>query len=128
MLGTEYLTAALSLIAKLSLFISIHDPSRVEPLTWPEVLSNVDHMANDEQDVDAVTLLITDYFSDQPAKALRVSSCESGLDPRAYNSAGPYVGLFQIEYGTSDARENVAHARRIFLSRGWQPWPECGRL
>lgn len=127
MLGIEYFTAALALIGKLLLFISLNDPSRTEPLTWPEVTSNIDHMADDEKDRDAVTLLITDYFSDQPAKALRVAECESGLDPGAFNRAGPYIGLYQIENGTTNARGNVEHARAMFVRRGWSPWPVCGR-
>lgn len=126
MLGIEYVQAAMGVIMTLMSWIGINTPDRTDPLTWPEVLSNLDHMAN-EGDTDAATMLITDYFSDQPAKALRVARCESGLRPNAYNGAGPYIGYFQIERGSSDARENVAHARRMYESRGWQPWPICGR-
>jgi hypothetical protein len=31
---------------------------------------------------------------------LRVASCESGFNPRAYNAAGPYYGLFQFALPT----------------------------
>jgi hypothetical protein len=31
-----------------------------------------------------------------PQRLLRVARCESGLNPRAYNPAGPYIGLFQF--------------------------------
>jgi soluble lytic murein transglycosylase-like protein len=27
---------------------------------------------------------------------LKIARCESGLNPRAYNPAGPYIGLFQF--------------------------------
>lgn len=128
MLGIEYFTAALAVIGKLLLWISINDPTRTEPLTWPEVTSNIDHMANDERDPDAIQMLIADYFSDQPGKAIRVARCESELDPRAYNRYGPYIGIYQIQDGPYDARDNVAQARRMFEVRGWQPWPYCGRL
>ena len=33
---------------------------------------------------------------------LRVARCESNLDPRAYNPAGPYYGLFQFLRSTFD--------------------------
>lgn len=128
MLGVEYLMAALAVIAKLSLFIDTYTPERTEPLTWPEVTSNIDHMADDERDPDAVQMLIADYFSDQPSKAIRVAKCESGLDPRAYNRYGPYIGIYQVQDGPTGARDNVAQARRMFEMRGWQPWPTCGTL
>jgi len=120
--------AALAVIAKLSLFIDTYTPERTEPLTWPEVTSNIDHMADDERDPDAVQMLIADYFSDQPSKAIRVAKCESGLDPRAYNRYGPYIGIYQVQDGPTGARDNVAQARRMFEMRGWQPWPTCGTL
>jgi hypothetical protein len=43
-----------------------------------------------------------------PARLLRVARCESGFNPRAYNPAGPYIGLFQFhprtfyDYGGKD--------------------------
>lgn len=117
-----YVKAALAVILHLQTWISVNDPSRETPLTWDEVTSNIDHLANDEGNTDAVTMLVTDYFSDEPVKALRVATCESGLNPRARN--GIYVGVFQIGYGSEDARENVRHAKQMRDDRGWQPW-EC---
>jgi hypothetical protein len=35
-----------------------------------------------------------------PERLLRVARCESGLNPRAYNPAGPYIGLFQFHPNT----------------------------
>jgi hypothetical protein len=117
-----YVRAAVAVIALLAQWIGVHDPARTAPLTWPETLANVDHLA-DEGNVDAITMLIADYFADVgPDKALEVARCESGLRPWARN--GRYVGLFQIGGADPDdpARENVAQARRMFDRRGWQPW------
>lgn len=38
-----------------------------------------------------------------PNRLLRVARCESGLNPRAYNPAGPYYGLFQFHLTTFKA-------------------------
>lgn len=127
MLSFMYVQAAMGVIAHLSNWIGVHDPGRTELLTWSEVTSNIDHLANDEKNLDAIDMLIYDYFRDQPEKAKRVVECESGRDPKAFNAAGPYVGLFQIENGTTNARGNVEHARAMYEARGWQPWPNCGR-
>ena len=37
------------------------------------------------------------------AWGLRVARCESGYNPRAYNGAGPYYGLFQFLMSTFKA-------------------------
>ncbi|HKF78001.1 MAG TPA: transglycosylase SLT domain-containing protein [Candidatus Dormibacteraeota bacterium] len=52
------------------------------------------------------------------AWGLRVAHCESGFNPRAYNAAGPYYGLFQFlmstfratPYGSGDIYDPVANA------------------
>jgi SLT domain-containing protein len=52
------------------------------------------------------------------AWGLRVAKCESGYNPRAYNAAGPYYGLFQFlmstfkatPYGGQDIYDPVANA------------------
>lgn len=71
-------------------------------------------------------------------KALQVARCESGLDPNAYNPAGPYYGLWQFDVGTwrgvggdglpSDAsvEEQTRRAWKLRSQRGWAPWPVCG--
>lgn len=122
MLGAEYVAAAIGVIMHLTNWIGINDPGRTEPLTWPEVTANIDHLADDEGNKDAVIMLITDSFRGEEQKALRVASCESGFNPKARN--GYYVGVFQIGGGSPFARENVEHAKRMRDARGWQPW-EC---
>ncbi len=71
-------------------------------------------------------------------KAVRVASCESGLNPMAVSRGGTYQGLFQLgsnivaihAYGGDrlDARQNALAARDLRTSRGnWSAWPVCGR-
>lgn len=70
-------------------------------------------------------------------KAVRVASCESGLNHNALSPGSTYGGLFQLSrsiiaihaYGNNrlDARANTLAARDLFVNRGWQPWPVCGR-
>lgn len=60
-------------------------------------------------------------------EAVAVAWCESRLIETAYNPAGPYVGWFQVENGSFDAVENTAQAYAMWTTRGWQPWPHCGR-
>lgn len=62
-------------------------------------------------------------------KALAVAWCESRFEPWAYNPAGPYRGLFQVDNDTDAAFDpwvNVAMAYEKWTTRGWQPWPVCG--
>lgn len=71
-------------------------------------------------------------------KAVRVASCESGLNPGAISGGGTYQGLFQLgahivainAYGGNrlDARQNALAARDLRVARGnWSAWPVCGR-
>lgn len=71
-------------------------------------------------------------------KALQVARCESGLNPNAYNPAGPYYGLWQFDVRTwrgvggsgvpSDAsvEEQTRRAWTLRSRNGWGPWPVCG--
>ncbi len=81
------------------------------------------------------------YFPEQYDKAVRVATCESGLDPRAVSPGGGNHGLFQINtvhrsrvasmgYSWSDIYDpyvNSRVARTIYNESGWAPWPYCGR-
>ena len=71
-------------------------------------------------------------------KAVRVASCESGLNPGSISGGGTYQGLFQLgsnivavhAYGGNrlDARQNALAARDLRVQRGnWSAWPSCGR-
>jgi resuscitation-promoting factor RpfB len=68
-----------------------------------------------------------------------LAQCESGLNPNAYNPAGPYYGLYQFDQGTwtssggagSPAGKSIAEQTRVaynlYQARGASPWPVCGR-
>ena len=74
------------------------------------------------------------------AKAIRVAKCESGLNPKATSSGGTYLGLWQFSRSTwkayggpgNDPRAVNSYrqtqiAWNLFRSRGWAPWPTCGK-
>jgi uncharacterized protein YabE (DUF348 family) len=68
-----------------------------------------------------------------------LAQCESGLDPNAYNPAGPYYGLYQFDIGTwqanggtgTPAGKSIAEQTRVaynlYQARGRAPWPVCGK-
>jgi hypothetical protein len=67
---------------------------------------------------DIITKAFSPYGPTAVAWGLRVASCESGFNARAYNPAGPYYGLFQFlmatfkatPYGSGDIYDPVANA------------------
>jgi hypothetical protein len=67
---------------------------------------------------DIITKAFTPYGPTAVAWGLRVAHCESGFNPRSYNPAGPYYGLFQFAmstfkntpYGSGDIYDPVANA------------------
>jgi hypothetical protein len=68
-----------------------------------------------------------------------LAQCESGGNPRAYNPAGPYYGLYQFSLPTwrsvggrglpSDASpaEQTYRAQVLYKKAGAGQWPVCGR-
>jgi hypothetical protein len=52
---------------------------------------------------DIITKAFTPFGAAAVAWGLRVAMCESGYNPRAYNPAGPYYGLFQFLMSTFNA-------------------------
>jgi Transglycosylase SLT domain len=67
---------------------------------------------------DIITKAFTPFGATAVAWGLRVAKCESGYNPRAYNGAGPYYGLFQFlmstfkatPFGSQDIYDPVANA------------------
>jgi len=51
--------------------------------------------------------------------------CESGGNPDAYNSAGPFLGLLQILNGSPDPQTNLEQAKTKWESQGAGAWPHC---
>lgn len=66
---------------------------------------------------DIIVKAFTPYGATAVAWGLRVARCESGYNPRAYNPAGPYYGVFQFlmstfratPYGNGDIYDPVAN-------------------
>lgn len=80
-------------------------------------------------DVEAYILSV--FGADGPT-AVAVATCESGLDPSAYNPSGA-SGVFQIMPATAlavgtdpallfDWEVNVDTAYRLYQEQGWAPW------
>ncbi|MGH2779061.1 MAG: transglycosylase family protein [Actinomycetota bacterium] len=72
-------------------------------------------------------------FGLDPGYLLSVATCESGLDPSAYNAAG-YHGLFQFDeqtwaaYGYGDIFDPTAQSRtaaRLIAAGESSRWPNC---
>lgn len=68
-------------------------------------------------------------------RAIRIATCESGLNPHAVGGSGRhrYYGLFQIAAPTlrslgvsprqaMNARTNARAAYRLYRRSGWRPW------
>ena len=67
-------------------------------------------------------------------QAISVATCESSLNPNAFNPAPPFaMGLFQIAKGTwaepgigkgnpFNPTDNAQAARRLYNRQGWAPW------
>ena len=67
-----------------------------------------------------------------------LAKCESGNRPKAVNPAG-YYGLYQFNKRTwrsvggrgmpnkASRAEQTLRAQKLYVKRGAQPWPTCGR-
>lgn len=81
--------------------------------------------------------LIKETFPDDYHNALAIASCESGLNPDAYNGKNKDGttdgGLFQINSSHDkrlkqlgldkfDPEDNVAFAKILYDESGWRPW------
>jgi uncharacterized protein YabE (DUF348 family) len=67
-----------------------------------------------------------------------LAECESGGNPNAVNSAGPYYGLYQFSASTwrsvggtgvptdFGAGEQTLRAKKLYQQQGDSPWPVCG--
>jgi resuscitation-promoting factor RpfB len=68
-----------------------------------------------------------------------LANCESGGNPKAYNSAGPYYGLYQFSESTwhsvggvgiptdAAASEQTYRAQILYKRSGAGQWPVCGK-
>lgn len=71
------------------------------PSPVPAATSIPNYPAGSIQDI--ITRAFTPLGATAVAWGLRVAKCESGYNPRAYNPAGPYYGLFQFLQSTFNA-------------------------
>ena len=67
---------------------------------------------------------------------VRIASCESGLNPNAYNRSGPYIGLFQFLPSTFQAHggtniydpyQQSDIAANMLAHGGARSWPVCSQ-
>jgi uncharacterized protein YabE (DUF348 family) len=68
-----------------------------------------------------------------------LANCESGGNPKAYNSAGPYYGLYQFSESTwhsvggvglptdANSSEQTYRAQILYKRSGAGQWPVCGK-
>jgi hypothetical protein len=85
---------------------------------------------------DVETIITTAAQSNgvDPNWMIRTAECESGLNPSAYNSSGPYYGLFQFLMSTFHAHggtniwdpvQQSDIAASMFASGDSSAWPVC---
>lgn len=78
------------------------------------------------------------FSGDFAAALAKLRSCEGGYN--SWNPAGPYYGAYQFNegtwkvsapsgavYGNATPAQQDQAARNLYVRRGWQPWPRCGR-
>jgi len=76
------------------------------------------------------------FSGDFAAALAKLRSCEGGYN--SWNASGPYYGAYQFDrqtwgtvadpatYGHATPAEQDDAAYKLYLRRGWQPWPVCG--
>ena len=94
------------------------------------------HAATEGYSRDQIIKIIHNAFGTGTLgnQAVSVATCESSLNPNAYNPVPPYaMGLFQIAKGTwaesgigrgnpYNPTDNAQAARRLYNRQGWAPW------
>ena len=87
-------------------------------------------------DVEAIITAAAQAAGVSPSWLISTAACESGLNPNAYNGAGPYEGLFQFlpstfaaHGGTDiwDPTQQAQIAATMFASGESGEWPVCSR-
>jgi soluble lytic murein transglycosylase-like protein len=87
-------------------------------------------------DVEAIITAAAQAAGVAPSWLISTAACESGLNPNAYNGAGPYEGLFQFlpstfraHGGTNiwDPAQQAQIAATMFASGESGEWPVCSR-
>ena len=87
-------------------------------------------------DVEAIITAAAQAQGVDPSWLISTAECESGLNPNAYNGAGPYDGLFQFLPSTFaahgggdiwDPTQQAQIAATMFANGESGEWPVCSR-
>ena len=120
-------------------------PTQAEIETMPQTITDIiEDFESKEFRPETIEEMITRYFPENPAKAIRIARCESKLNPLAYNGVGldDSHGIFQINIKGNlaknrptaeqlkDPETNIKFARTLYDSaNGFQrDWIVCNRL
>jgi soluble lytic murein transglycosylase-like protein len=87
-------------------------------------------------DIEAIITAAAQAEGVDPSWLISTAECESGLNPNAYNGAGPYDGLFQFLPSTFaahgggdiwDPTQQAQIAATMFANGESGEWPVCSR-
>jgi hypothetical protein len=96
----------------------VHRPEGAGARTWTE------------EEIIQIIREAADLYGQPRRDMVRVARCESNLDPRAYNPAGPYHGLFQFLRSTFKwtpyADRNIYNPRANARAAAWM-WSQGHR-
>lgn len=107
-------------------------PAPVTTLT-PQAVTTTTAPVYASGSISAIIAQAAGEFGLSPSYLVGVATCESGLDPHAYNAAG-YYGLFQFDqttwsaYGYGSIYDPVAQSRtaaRLLAAGESSRWPNC---